>query len=176
MIQLRQDVQEVQTRHALLDDSLTVYVGDLIRPTTDGDIVTNATMTAGVYALGYVIGFCKSNEEVISQGQNPSNTPNVLTTAADNTTVAKYHAVYIPITPEMEFRITLDAVAGTTALSDKAFVWFSMADARLVSEASVVHVTGVGVPLQVFSLGLDPEDTTNFTIMGRIALTVMSRP
>ena len=176
MIQLRQDVQEVQTRHALLDNTLTVKVNDLIRPTTDGDIITNATMTAGVYSLGVVIGFCKQNGEVIGQGQDPINTPHQITTEDDNTTDKKYHAMYVPITPEMEFSMTLDAVAGTTPLSDKAFVWFSMADARLVSEASVVHVTGVGVPLQVFSLGLDPEDTTNFTIIGRIALSLMSRP
>jgi hypothetical protein len=176
MLQLRQDVYHVQTRHALLDNSITVKVGDLIRPTTDGDIVTNASVAGDVYVLGLVVGFCKSNEEVISQGQDPSYTPNQLTTAADNTTVAKYHAVYIPITPEMEFRMTLDDVAGTTPLSDKAFVWFNLADCRTVNEASVVNVTDTSVPLQVFSLGLDPQDTTNHTIIGRIAKTVMSRP
>lgn len=176
MIQLAQDDYQVQTRSALLDNTLTVLVGDVIRPTTSGDTVTNATMTGDVYSLGLVVGFCGPHGEVIGQGQNPITTPNQLVTAVDNTTVALYRAMYIPITPEMKFKMTLDAVAATTALSDKAYVWFNLADAHTVHESTVVHVTGAGVPLQVFSYGLDPLDTTNFTIIGRIAKAIESRP
>ena len=165
----------VQTRHALLGNGITVKVGDLIKPTNDGNIVTN-NISAGDYVLGVVVGFCKKNGEVIGQGQDPSITPNQLTTSATNTTGNQYHAVYVPITPEMEFRITLDDPAGTTTLSDKAFVWFSFADSRTLDESSVVHATGTGAPLDVFSYGVDPEDPTGYTIIGRIAKAITYRP
>jgi len=178
MIKLRQDVYQAQTRHALIDNSLTVKVGDVIAPTADGDTVSNSTaLTAGdKYVLGVVVGFCKTNGEVISQGQNPSNTPNYLTTAADNTTVDKYHAVYVPITSEMEFRVTLSDTAGTTTHSDQAFVWFSLSDCRTIDETSVLVANDGSAPLQLFSFGLDPEDTDNKTVICRFAKSVMTRP
>jgi hypothetical protein len=175
MFKLRQDVYHAQTRHALLDNDITVQVGDLIKPTNDGDIVTNS-INSGDYVLGVVVGFCKKNGEVIGQGQDPSITPNQLTTSATNTANEQYHAVYVPITPEMEFSITLDDKAGTTTLSDKAFVWFNFADARTLAENSVVAANGTGVPLDVFSYGLDPEDPTGYTIIGRIAKAITYRP
>jgi len=178
MFKLRQDVQEVQLRHALLDNSLTVKVGDIVAPTADGDIVSNSTaLTAGdKYVLGLVVGFCKQNGEVIGQGQDPSNTPNQLATDADNTTGDKYHALYVPITPEMEFSATLSDTAGTTTYSDKSFVWFNLSDCRTLDETSVLVANDESAPLQVFSFGLDPEDTDNETVICRFAKSVMSRP
>ena len=175
MFQLRQDVYHAQTRHALLDNNITVKVGDLIKPTNYGDVVTNS-INAGDYVLGVVVGFCKKNGEVIGQGQNPSITPNQLITTTTNTANEQYHAVYIPITPEMEFRITLDDKAGTTPLSDKAFVWFSFADASTLAENSVIAANATGAPLDVFSYGVDPEDPTGSTIIGRIAKAITYRP
>jgi len=175
MFKLRQDVYHAQTRHALLDNNITVQVGDLIKPIDSGDIVTN-NIISGDYVLGVVVGFCQKNGEVIGQGQNPSITPNQLTTTATNTTNEQYHAVYIPITSEMEFRITLNNKAGTTPLSDKAFVWFNFANARTLAEDSVISANATGAPLDVFSYGLDPEDPTGYTIIGRIAKAITYRP
>jgi len=171
MFKLRQDVYHAQTRRALLDDGITVQVGDLIKPTDAGDVVTNY-INPGDYVLGVVVGFSKKNGEVIGQGQDPSITPNKLTTSNTNTTVEQYYAVYIPITPEMEFSITLDDKAGTTNLSDKAFVWFYFADARTLDESSVVAALSASAPLDVFSYGVDPEDPTGHTIIGSIARVI----
>jgi len=159
------DMYSTQTAHALLDDGLTVKVGDVIIPlSTAGstNIVTNDTdaVTGDKYVLGVVVGFCKENGEVIGIGINPANTPAQLTTADDNTTNAKYHAVYIPITAEMEFEGELDAAAGTTTGSDKSYVYFNLVDAGKIDESSVVSHDDKTAPLQVLSLGLIPGSTT----------------
>lgn len=176
MFKLRADVYQVQTRRALLDNGITVQVGDVIAPTSSGDIVSNATaLVAGdKYPLGVVIGFSKKNGEVIGQGQDPSLTPNQLTTPANNTTTTQYYAVYIPITPDMEFSATLDAPAGTTTGSDKAFMYFNLADCRTINESSVAAPTGS--PLQVVSMGLDPEDPSGNTIICRFVKAFLYRP
>lgn len=177
MFKLRQDVYHAQTRHALLNNSLTFKVGDVIIPVgANTGAVTNDTtaLLASPYVLGVITGFSKLNLEVISQGQDPLNTPNQLTTAADNTTVAQYQAVYVPITTEMEFAATLSAAAGTTTGSDTAFQWFDFTDARTLDETSV---TAIGAtPLAVLSYGVDPEDTTSKTIICRFAKAVGYQP
>lgn len=179
MFKLRQDVYHAQTRRALLDNTLTVKIGDVIVPlATTNSVVTNATgnVAGDKYVLGVVVGFSKQNGEVIGTGTDPANTPGQLVTAADNTTNAKYYAVYVPITPEMEFSATLSAVAATTTNSDGVFVWFNLTDARTVNEASVVQYGDGTAPLQLFSFGLDPEDTANKTIICRFAKAAMYRP
>ena len=176
---LRQDVYTVQTRNALLDDSITVKVGDLLIPTAAGDIVTNdtAAIAGDFYPIGLCVGFADDTGRVIGQGtaQTAANTPASLTTAADNTTVAKYNAVYVPITEDMQLLGVLDAVAGTTALSNKEFVYFNLVDARTIDESSVVAYTNAS-PLQLLSEGLDPLDTTNFTAIVRLVKNSQNRP
>jgi hypothetical protein len=175
MFKLRQDDYQVQTRHALLDNTLTVYVGDVIQPINGfASVVSNATtaLLASPYVLGVVTGFCYKNLQVIGQGQNPSLTPNQYTTVSNNTTLgatAAVYATYIPITEEMIWLATLSATAATTAGSDQSFVWFNLTDARTVNEASVVDVFGAGTPLSVFSYGVAPEDTSSHTIICRFA-------
>jgi hypothetical protein len=176
---LRQDVYHVQTRRALLNNSLTVQVGDVVIPLGASSTVTNATAAvagATFYVLGVVTGFSQKNGEVVSQGQNPATTPSQVVTASDNTTNAQVYAMYVPITPEMEFSALLSATATTTAGSDQAFAWFNLTDARTVNEASVVAATAGATVGQVFSFGVDPEDTTNHSIICRFAKAVMSQP
>ena len=176
---LRQDVYTVQTRKALLNNSLTVKVGDFVVPLTgSGSILTNDTaLVAGdKYPIGLVVGFAKKNGEVIGQGtaQTAANTPAQLITAADNTTVDLYQAFYVPITEDMQMLGRLDAVAGTTALSDKDFVYFNCVSASAIDESSVVdYASG---PLQLLSEGLDPMDTTNFTVIVRLVKNSQNRP
>lgn len=177
---LAQDVYTVQTRLALLDNSLTFKVGDLIIPTATGGIVTNDTtaIAGDKYPIGLLVGFAQVNGQVIGQGtaQTAANTPAQLITAADNTTVAKYQAQYIPLTEDMLLLGTLSAVAGTTGgLSDEKFVYFDLVDARTVNEASVVAYTNA-TPLQLISEGLDPLDTTNFTVFCRLVKNTQNRP
>lgn len=175
---LTQDVYTVQTRNALLANSITVKVGDLLIPTSAGNIVSNGTaLIAGdFYPIGVCVGFADNTGQVIGQGtaQTAANTPPQITTAADNTTVAQYNAVYVPLTEDMLLLGTLDAVAGTTALSDLKYVYFNLADCRLVDESTVVaYPSG---PLQLLSEGLDPLDPTNFTIFCRVVKNSQNRP
>lgn len=159
------DFRSEETNRALLNNSITVKIGDIIAPlgSTSTNIVTNATATvagATFYALGYVVGFSKTNGEVIGTGTDPSNTPPYITTAADNTTVAKYYAVYIPIRKIDKFEADLDATAGTTTSSDKANVFFTLADCRTLDESTVVVHNDATAPLQFYSTGLKDGSTT----------------
>ena len=177
---LAQDVYTVQTRLALLNNSLTFKVGDLIIPTASGGIVTNATnaIAGDFYPIGLIVGFAMENGQVIGQGtaQTAANTPAQLITAANNTTVALYQAQYIPLTEDMLLRGRLSAVAGTTGgLSDEKFVYFNLSAADEVDESSVVAYTN-GTPLQLISEGLDPMDTTNFTVICRLVKNTQNRP
>ena len=176
MIALRKDAYQVETKLALLMDSLTFKVGDVIIPIgTSVNAVTNGTSeTVGdKYVLGVIVGFCKQNGEVIGSGLDPTNTPNYITTGATNVSTVKYHCRYIPITPDMEWRMTLSAAAGTTAASDDEFAWFSLTDCRTVNEASAV--TYPTTSLQIMSFGVDPEDSTSKTIIGRFAKCALTR-
>ncbi len=192
MIKLRQDVYHAQTRRGLLNNSLTVKVGDVIIPVaaTSG-VITNATAAVagtGLFPLGVVVGFSGPNGEVVGQGQSSvgTTTPAQVVTAANNVTAAytgqtsggQIYAVYVPITEEMEFSMDLSGVAGTTqAYSALAYVWFNLSDAATVDETSVVQYgTGQTTPLQVFSLGLDPLDTANKTIIAKFAKAAMYNP
>ncbi len=159
------DFLTTQTQHALLNNSLTVKVGDVIIPlSTAGSthIVTNDTtaVVGNKYPLGVVIGFCDEQGRVIGQGQNPANTPNQLATAVDNTTADKYHAVFYPLTEDMELEGELDNDAGTTTGSDKPYVYFNLKDAGTIDESSVKPHDDSSAPLQVLSLGVIPGETT----------------
>jgi len=158
------DLRTAQTQRVLLGNSLTVKVGDAVTTTLASGIVyaTNATANvAGDKALlGVVVGFSKKNGEIYpTYGQDPSLTPNQVTTASDNTTNAQIYAVVIPFTSEMELEMDLDATAGTTSGSNQPFVYFNLADARTVSESSVISSDSASAPLQVFSLGLKEGST-----------------
>ncbi len=197
MIKLRQDVYHAQTRRSLLDGGITVQVGQVITPlTTTSGVVSNAACTGDVYVYGLVVGFSGPNGEVISGGQASvgTSTPAQITTIASNQSAAytgqltggQLCAVYVPISPEMEFSGTLSLVAGTTqAYSGLAFNFYDLSDAGTVSEATVLqYAAGLSSPKQVMSVpngvsptsALDPLDTTNFTIIFRFVKTVYGKP
>lgn len=174
MFKLRQDDYEVQTRRILLDNTLTVKIGDLIVPLNDSSAATNATgnVIAGGsgFPIGLVVGFCGPQGQVISTGTSPANTPGQLVTTSTNTSPVgnMYQAMYIPLSIDMEFSATLSNTAATTAGSGSPFVFFNLSDCRTVDETSVVTWGAPTAPLQILSLGLDPEDTSNKTIICRI--------
>jgi len=195
MIKLRQDVYHAQTRRSLLDNGLTVQVGQVIVPlaSTSG-VVTNAgTYGASDNVLGLVVGFSGPNGEVIAGGQASVGTltPEQITTSGSNQTAAwtgqltggQICAVYIPITPEMEFSGTMNHAAGyTDSYSGLAFNWYNLSDAGTVDETSVVQYGTGPSTYQVFSVpngvsptsALDPLDTTNTTIIFKFARSVLN--
>lgn len=174
---LRASTYAVQSRRGLLDNSLTVKVGDVIIPlASNPSILTNASaaVAGDKYPLGVVVGFSGKNGEVIGDGADPANTPHQLVTAADNTTVAKYHAVYIPIVHEQEWLADIDAVPGTTTGSDKPFTWFNLVDARQLKEDSVLLTEHINAPLQVLSLGVSNESSSKLVV--KFAKALRLRP
>jgi|SRR6185436_5301310 len=174
MFQLVRSYREEEVKRAILANSLTVKVGDLVIPVGTDASFTNATgsIAGDYYPVGLVVGFSRVNGEVIGTGSDPLNTPASLTTASDNLTNAKYYVNYIPLKADMVLIGTLDAVAGTTSLSDIAFSWFNLADARTIHESdSTAYATGAATPKQIMSLGLYEGDATNFTIYCRVAKT-----
>jgi len=162
----KSDYRQEQTQRALLQVSLTFKVGDIVAligsgATTYQTILTNATgsVVGALYPVGVLVGFSKQNGEVISQGQDPTNTPNQLTTTATNISTEKYYGVFLPITSEMEFVGDLDAVAGTTNYADQYGVYFDLTDCRTITEASVDLPTAVASDDQILSLGVNPLNT-----------------
>lgn len=178
---IRQDVYTIQTRDALLANSITVKVGDLLIPTAAGDILTNATaaLAGDFYPIGVVQGFAGYHGAVLGTGtaQTAANTPAQVVTTATNTTAGNVDAIfvqYLPLTEDMELLGTLDAVAATTALSDKKYVYFNLLNANTIDESSVVsYLAG---PLQLISEGLDPLDGTDFTVICRLVKNTQNRP
>jgi len=165
------DLRTAQTQRVLLGNSLTVKVGDAVTTTLASGVAYATNATANVagdkYLLGVVVGFSKKNGEVYpTYGQDPSLTPNQVTTASDNLTNAQVHAVVVPFTSEMELEMDLDAAAGTTTGSDQPFVYFNLADARTVDESTVLGSDATGTPLQILSLGLIDGSTTK--IKGKV--------
>jgi len=159
---LSRDTYNAQTERILLTNGITVNVGDVIVPVSGAtNTATNATasVTGDVYVLGVVQGFSKANGEVIGQGQNPSVTPNQLTTSATNTTVEQYYAVYMPIHKEQVWEADFSAAIGTTA-PGTVMTWYNLSDARTVNESSEVDITAASAPLQVLYVQAHPTSTT----------------
>jgi hypothetical protein len=199
MLKLRQDVYHAQTRRSLLDNTLTVKIGDVIAPlaSTSG-VVTNATagVAGAYYPYGLVVGFSGPNGEVVGGGLASvgTTTPAQVITIGTNQTAAwngtttggQICAVYVPITPEMEFSGTMNHAAGyTQAYSGLAFNFYNLADAGDVDETSVIQYSaGITTPLQILSVpngvsptsALDPLDTANLTLIFRFVKTVYGKP
>ena len=172
------DLRTAQTQRVLLGNGLTVKVGDAVTINLDSGVVyaTNDTpnVVGDVYLLGVVVGFSKKNGEVYpTYGQDPSLTPNQVTTATDNTTNAQIYAVVVPFTSEMELEMDLNAAAGTTSGSDQPFVYFNLVDARTVDESSVTGSDQSNAPLQILSLGLIEGSTTK--IRGKVVKALYTR-
>ncbi len=179
---LIKDMYETQTEHALLLNSLTFKVGDVVFASGASNVTyisNHTTGTAGdYYVIGVLVGFCEADGSVISQGQDPANTPDQLTTGSTNTTVTLYHGVYLPIHEMQEWDGLLSANAGTTTYSDLQNVWFNLSDCRTIDETSVLVADSGSAPRQVISLGTIPQtsSTTTKHVRVKFAKSLLSRP
>ena len=163
----KSDYRQEQTQRCILAASLTFKVGDVVGLVGSGatlyynTLSNHATYTVGnVYPIGVLVGFSKANGEVIGQGQDPSVTPNQLTTTANNLTVEKYYGVFLPITQSMEWIADLDAAAGTTSYSNQPYSYFELADCRTLDESEVEAASAVEADSQVMSLGVNPLNSS----------------
>ena len=162
----KSDYRQEQTQRQILQVSLTFKVGDIVGLAGTGstlyeNALTNAsgTVVGAVYPIGVLVGFSKQNGEVISQGQDPANTPNQLTTTATNLSTEKYYGVFLPITPEMEWVGDGGAVFGTTNYGAKYGSYFQLTDCRTISESTAVAADNVASTSQILSLGVNPLNT-----------------
>ena len=168
-----------ETRNLLLKDSLTFKVGDLVFASGSGastylTVMSNATTgTAGSYYIyGIVTGFRDKLGNIYpSTGQDPTNTPNQVTTGATNVSTVKLQAVVLPIKESEEYEVDLDDTAGTTSYSDQPLVWFNFADCRTLDESTAIAANDGSSPLQFFSLGTikDPSTSTVTKVRGKFA-------
>lgn len=165
MIKVKGDFNESELINVLIDDSITVKVGDAVAITTTSNTIvcTNATgdVAGDKKPLGVVVGFATEKAGVYpTTGQDPTNTPNQITTGAANVSTDKYHAVILPFKENMKFEIDMNAAGGSTTLGNMPFTYFNLADCRQIAENSVVAADDVSAPLQVLSYGLVPGQTT----------------
>jgi len=183
MINPAWDFRLEETKRYLINNSLTVKVGDAVIPLTSAstaNIVTNASVAGSTQPLlGVVVGFSGANGEVVGQGQNPSLTPNQYTTLSTNTTgtlaagTGGVYAVIIPFKKADEvFIIDVNATLGTTSGSNMPNVYFNLlsGSANTLDETSVKVYSDASAPYQVYSLGPVQGQTTQ--IYGFISRTV----
>jgi hypothetical protein len=167
MITPAKDWRFEETVIGLLDNTLTVKVGDVVKPLTGAgntNIYTNASCTGnGVVVFGVVVGFSLLDGSVIGQGMSTATSPSQMITTSTNTTVLQYCAFILPIRRDMVWIMDTSAAVGTTTGSDKPNVFFNLSDAHTVNEASIVSYDNDGSALQVFSFGPVPGLTGTTT-------------
>ena len=146
---------------AVIGNSQTVSVGCALQPGATGHnkfmvVADSSHMVVGVATA------------ILGAVGAPVAELDSVTTASDNETTGKYRVRYIPLTtPGIKFSATLSAAAGTTTNSD-GIGSFSIASGGLtLSESSIALFSAT--ELQFFSIGLDPTDNTNKTVLGSFA-------
>lgn len=172
------DFRMEETKRYIINNSLTVKVGDAVIPLTTAAtaaIVTNASVAGATQPLlGVVMGFSYFNGQVVGQGIDPSTTPVQYVTASNNTTVAQVCAVVLPFKKVDEvFIIDLNQAAGTTTGSDKANNYFTLlaGSANTLDETTVKVYSDGSAPYQVYSLGVVPN-SSSLQIYGFVSRTV----
>lgn len=157
-------------KFAILDNSVTVYIGSAITPsTTTADERTRYLKPAasGDYILGVVVGFGeKEGGKVYKDFKGATS----VTTAADNVTNAKIGVWYIPAADQnIEFVAEADADLGTTPGSSGTG-HFALANDRTLAENSYVVVGGAGAPKDFNSYGRYLGETKK--VVGRFAKVI----
>lgn len=135
----------------LLDSSKTFTVGQFVAfSSSTAGVLDNANVAVG--GTRYVCGLL---EAIVDKDGNPlvDSNGNSLTSVATPSSNSTYYGVIIPNFEEYTFEIEANAALGTTTGSNKPGVYFDLASATQVDEASVVLPGGTGAPKQVISFG-----------------------
>jgi len=144
-------------KSALIDNSQTLSIGEVIIPGVQGD--TSVVLTGGgttSYLLGVVTGFKDQNGTALEY--------NTVVAENDNVTDKQVKAVYLPlyIGNPTEYISDLDAAAETTDNSG-AFGNFAVDSTGLLVDESTVVAFSTRTSVQLFSFGLTGKDTTQVT-------------
>jgi hypothetical protein len=142
-------------KYALIDNSQTLSVGELIIPGVQGDasVVLTAGGTDGA-VLGAVMGIKGKDGKVLEV--------DTIVAEADNVTDKMIQVSYIPAHLPVEYEGDLDAAAETTDNSG-AFGNFTVDSTGLLLDESTVQAFSVVENMQLFSYGLTGLNTTQVT-------------
>lgn len=152
MFKASRPVSGEDVKKALIDNSQTLSVGEVIIPGVQGD--TSVVLTGGGTVgalLGVVLGIEGKGGKVLEK--------NTVAAASDNVTVDMIKVSYLPLYIPMEFTGDLDAAAETTDNSG-AFGNFSVDSTGLLVDESTVSAFSVIENMQLFSFGLTGKNTT----------------
>lgn len=142
----RKAVATEDVKYALINNSQTLSVGEVIIPAVQGDIAcvsTGGGTTAGL--LGVVLSVVGDKGRVLEV--------DTFAASASNVTGAKVKVAYVPMYRDIEFAVELDAAPETTDDSS-AFGNFAVdATGLFLSESSYVAFGTVSAK-QFFSYGL----------------------
>lgn len=133
-------------KYALIDNSQTLSVAEVIVPGIQGDtsvVLTGGGTTAGL--LGVVLGIVGDKGRVLER--------ETFAAAADNVTVGLVRVAYVPLMRHVEFVVELDANPETTDNSSGFGNFAVDATGLLLSESSYVAF-GTVTAKQFFSYGL----------------------
>lgn len=153
------------TQLAVIANSSAVQVGDALIPGATGH---NKAVKGAAGTTGVIIGVCVAIEGLNGFVQEL----NSVTAGASNETTPVYYARYIPLTaPGIKFSGQLSNTAGTTTNSD-GIGSFNVggSNSGQLDETSIALFSAT--EKQFFSLGLDPTDNTNQTVIGSFAKTL----
>jgi hypothetical protein len=147
----------------ILDNSQTVSVGSYISP--NGTASSSKFAVAGngsTPALGVVSAIVYPDKNVVRDATGkPVET---ITTASNNTTVAKIGVLYIPAKYDILYEADVNATLGTTTGSDGVGE-LAGANADVLAENSYIVVGGTGSPKLFVSYGKSGDSSTK--VVGR---------
>lgn len=147
----RKAVAAEDVKYALINNSQTLSVGEVIIPAVQGDtacVSTGGGTTAGL--LGVVLGIVGDRGRVLER--------DTVAAASDNVTVARLKVAYVPMYRDIEFDTELDANAETTDDSG-AFGNFAVDSTGLFLAESSYTAFGTVANKQFFSYGLVDSNT-----------------
>ena len=151
--------------YALIDNSQTLSVGEVIIPGIQGD--TSVVLTGGSTTgdlLGVVLAIVGKDGKVLELDSKA--------VASDNVTVAQIKVAYIPLYIPMKFDADLDAAAETTDNSSGFGNFAVDATGLLLTESSYVAF-GTKSSKQFFSIGLVNASSTT-KVSGRFIATLIA--
>lgn len=161
----------------IMDNSITIAVGEAVKLNTTTGFVTNAT--AGAPLLGIVCGFKNSYggdlpPTAYAAGTATSSDVTSVTTTSTNTTVLKYMAI-VDASKIKKWSAQVNGTVGTTSASGVIGCGLDV-DSAGSNYGRILETTGTrtaGTVTNFMGLGTDPNDSTRIIV--KIASSVLDK-
>ena len=161
MFEVIKATSETDLKEAVIANSQTLSVGEVILPQLTGD--ANVVVTGGGTVrqlLGIVVAI---------QGNNKILGVNTHAAAADNETVDRVKVKYLPLSFEYELRARLTGDAGTTVDRTGGYAAFKVDSTGLLLDETASKTWTDTAGTQFISYGLLDPDNDNRTVTCRYA-------